>query len=495
MHEGKALAWVVTALGAAAALYFVVHAARAVAFPYPLDYGEGPLLDQARRLAHGEGIYRAHVASYPYTVANYPPIYPALLALLGAAFGFAFPVFRAFTVLAALACAALVFDVVRLRTGDHRAGFVGAAAFLASPYVVFWSTLVRVDFVALAFGLGALRAVVAAPQKKSTVFVAAALCACAALTRQSHLVAAPVAALAALALVRTGRAVAFAIALAALAFGAFVALDAATGGGFTFDIVTANENAYSGSLLGIFFGDLAKTSGVLVVVALAQLRRADRGPLPDGRGTDNGAAVVATIGGRGPGVAAAMYLAGGALSAITIGKVGSHVNYFLELVAGLSIFAGLAAARVGRRRAAWLLAAGAGIACAALFAATRPENMTQKLALRGEFDALRRTVEAEPGLVLADETMALLPLTGRAIVLQPFEFAQLVRAGAWDEAPVVADVRARRFGLVLVNDGPRTPESWPKERWTPALLAAIHDAYEPAGALADATLYRPRRAE
>jgi hypothetical protein len=46
--------------------------------------------------------------------------------------------------------------------------------------------------------------------------------------------------------------------------------------------------------------------------------------------------------------------------------------------------------------------------------------------------------------------------------------------------------------LILVNDGPETPPSWTRDRWTPEMLAVLHNAYAPAGALAMATLYRPR---
>src|SRR5262245_55204546 len=65
-------------LGVAAAL-FLIHALLAVFFPYPLDYGEAPLIDQAMRLAAGENIYRANLSVPPYTVANYPPLYPITL--------------------------------------------------------------------------------------------------------------------------------------------------------------------------------------------------------------------------------------------------------------------------------------------------------------------------------------------------------------------------------------------------------------------------------
>ena len=54
---------------ARAVLMFVEHDWIAVRFPYPLDYGEGPLLDQIVRLAHFDNIYRVDLTIPPYTVS------------------------------------------------------------------------------------------------------------------------------------------------------------------------------------------------------------------------------------------------------------------------------------------------------------------------------------------------------------------------------------------------------------------------------------------
>src|SRR5574341_152314 len=59
----------------------------AVKFPYSMDYGEAPLVDQAMRLAAGQNIYRADISTPPYTISNYPPLYVGLLALSIKLFG------------------------------------------------------------------------------------------------------------------------------------------------------------------------------------------------------------------------------------------------------------------------------------------------------------------------------------------------------------------------------------------------------------------------
>lgn len=477
--RAKSLELAVLGVGALAILFFLVHELRAVAFPYPLDYGEGPLLEQARRLAGGDNIYRPTLTDYPFTIANYPPVYPLLLALVGKVVGFTYPAARVVSFLGAGASAWLIASIVRHVTGNARASVCAAALFLANPYVVFWATLARIDLVALPLSLAALLVMLRASGSASRVALALALAWLASMTRQSHLLAAPAAIVVGLAIERRWRALGFFVAAFAAAVAAAVfVLDLLTHGGFLLHTVTANRNHYSFPLLSYFLGDLACTSGVLLALALAAAF-ALRGIPRTTR------AILVT------------YLVATALSALTIGKVGSHVNYFLEIVASSAIFGGLALARIRvSSTPAWVaaattLAAVAAIAVGLGFSVLRPQNMEAKLGRRAEFDALASTLRAEPHPVLADETMGLLVLTGHSIELQPFEFTQLARQGEWDDSRVVRDIREGRFGLILINDGPDTPDSWTKERWTSAMLAAVHGRYAPNGALGGATLYRP----
>ena len=81
--------------------------ARAIAFPYPVDYGEGQLLYQVMRLSRFEGIYPPLSGQLPHTIANYPPVYPLLQVPLAWLFGPALWYGRALSLLGALATAAL----------------------------------------------------------------------------------------------------------------------------------------------------------------------------------------------------------------------------------------------------------------------------------------------------------------------------------------------------------------------------------------------------
>src|SRR5919106_1271576 len=76
---GLALLLLVARLGISLFEYARLAGA-ALAFPFPLDYGEGPMLDQTLRLARFENIYRNSFALPPYTVSNYPPLFQLIQA-------------------------------------------------------------------------------------------------------------------------------------------------------------------------------------------------------------------------------------------------------------------------------------------------------------------------------------------------------------------------------------------------------------------------------
>ena len=455
--------------------YFVWHQARAIAFPFPLDYGEGPLLEQARRLAHWQNIYRADLGDYPFTIANYPPVFPALLSLGVRAFGCSYSMGRTLTFVAALVCAAHVGSIVRKTTGSTIGAFIGAGFFAATPYVVFWTTLVRIDLVALAFSLGAVAFAAHKPTARWTPTLAALIVAAGVLTRQSHLLAAPLALTCAFATQGWRRAAAFVAPFIGAVALALVVLDRATAHGFFFNTVTANANQFLWPLFTIYMKDIASLYAVPIVLAIGY--SATRAPWPP---------FTARL--------VTFYLVGAALSALTVGKVGAHLNYILELVAALSIFCGLASTRWAKdswRGAAVNAALAGSIVWVFADAVERTNGLDAKLNLRAEYTRLVTLVDTEQKPVIADEAMGMIVLTPHPLLLQPFEMTQLSHQGVWDQSPLLRDIQAKHFGLILINDGPATPAAWTRERWTPEMLVAIHANYEPHGALADATIYRP----
>src|SRR5829696_2913253 len=161
-----------------AALLFLRHGWDALAFPYPLNYGEGPLLDQSVRLAQFQNIYRTDLTVSPYVISNYPPLFMLAQVPLVWLFGPALWYGRLISLLSVAAVALFV-----ALTKDRIAAIAGGLIFPAMPYVVRWSSLSRVDSLGLALSWAGLFVVARWPEKRWSVFVSALLLVAAVYTR------------------------------------------------------------------------------------------------------------------------------------------------------------------------------------------------------------------------------------------------------------------------------------------------------------------------
>jgi len=457
---------------------FVRHGLNALAYPFPLNYGEGPLLDQAARLAELRNIYPADVSRPPYVISNYPPLYVLLQAPFVGLFGPELLYGRAISLAATVAASALIALVLHALTGDRIASLAGGLAFLGVPFVLQWSSYGRVDMLGLAFSLAGVLAVVRSGRGGRWSIVLAALLLVAAIyTRQTFALAAPLAAFVWLLAARRRR---DALVLAAIVGGTglalLVALTALTGGGFFFHTVSSNLNEYDWGLTAFY---VAQVRGVLPLLLL-------------------GGAAFVLVGLRDRPASwwfVVPYLAGGTVTVLLAGKIGSDVNYLLELSAALCLAAGALLARFGARpgwRCVLLLALALQTvlmvqASQASYAAFQQIAISQ----RSEVERLREVVAASEGPVLADEHMGLVPLEGERIYLQPFEFSQLARDGRWDQRPLVEEIRAGEFDAILIWEPPGLP-AVVEERWTGEMLRAVEASYEPAETHAFTTVYRPK---
>lgn len=453
---------------------FVADGARVIRFPYPMDYGEGPLLDQTRRLGHLESLYRADLAVPPYVVSNYPPMYPLVLSPLGWLWGPAFWYGRLLSWLSVVVAAAFIGLILRDLTQDRVAALIGGLALLAFPPVAYWSSLYRVDALALALSLSGLWLVVHRPAGRRTVPAAALLLLAAIYTRQSYGVAAPLAAC-----VWMGQATSWrrALALAALtgSLGAalFAGLELSTGGGFSLNIVSANLNAYQAGSLVQYLTDVWTLMPLALAAVTAFLLLAPWFNVPSWR-------------------LVAPYVLGAVVSALTIGKIGSNVNYLIELGAGVSLSIGALLAWQRPRRAvhgaiALLLALDL-----TLVVLVSPYRTVTHVRLKQTEDARRLldVVHRAPGIVLADEDMGLLPLDGRPIFFQPFEMTQLARAGRWDQRAFLGDIERQIFAVILIYRIPDVPLH--RQRWTDEMLGAIERRYALEERVGATEVYRPR---
>ncbi len=446
------------------------HALQALPFPYPLDYGEGPLLYQAVQLARGRGIYGIPGADPPYLMANYPPLYPLLLAPFARLFGPRFWYGRLLSGLSTLTAAVVLGLWVRRETGSRRAALLAALLFLNTPFVLWWGLLFRVDALGLALTLTALLWARTDPWSRRQTWGIPLLFVAAAYTRQTYALAAPLA----VALILRQRdpraALTFLGRFAGIALALFLLLNGATKGAFAHNAILANLNVWT-PLRASAVGALALLflSGPLLL-ALAALPRTRR----------------ATGLGRDPAV---LYLLLSFLTGALSGKVGSNLNYFLEPAAAAALLAGRALARppdLPRR----LFQAGVGLYLILLWMGIAdPLYLRPFQTYRGQRAALRTLearIAATPDPILADFDLGLLVRQGRTPYLQPCEMTLLAADGRWDPTPLVRAVETRTFPLILQRP-PLAEGCWP-----PAVRRALEGHYRPLDRIAGTWLYVPR---
>ena len=328
--------------------FFALHAAQVLRYPFPLDYGEGPLLAQIEQLRHGISLRDLYgpLDAPPYLVVNYPPVY--LLLTWAASFltGNVLLAGRLVSLAAALACAAALWALVghgKRKMEDERNTFslsafgfrLSAFTFLALPIVREWAVLMRVDLLGVALGLWALVVLQRGQNdvspshqviKKLTsnlrpqriqLIIAAALLAASLFTKPS-LVAAPCAALVFLMLRDWRRALELIGWLVLFGGAALVVL--VPGTHFLDHVLLANVNAWQADLAaGFWRGQLAIHWGLFAAGALGAVLLLRR------RAATGWASVALPI----------TYTLVGAIGAIGVGKVGAYLNYFLELYVGL----------------------------------------------------------------------------------------------------------------------------------------------------------------
>jgi len=459
-----------------AALLCLTYQFLALTHRYPLDYGEAPLIDQAMRLAAGQNIYRTGLSTLPYTISNYPPIYVVSLIPFLRVFG---PVLwggRALSELSAWASAIFLALTIYTQTRDRLAAIISGLIFMAFPYVVGWSSLLRIDFLALAFSMAGLFLLVRQPTTRWRFVGAAILIVATIYTRQSYALAAPVSAFFWLWAQNRRSAFILALLVGGMASGLFLILNILTHGGFYFNIITANVNEFAMSRLEQNMDRLMNAAPILLGLGGLSLFLIPRwNPLWP---------------------LTAPYLIGATLSSLTIGKIGSNVNYFLELCAALSMAVGCVLAWSRKRPRIHslriillgLLVYQAGL----LMRTTLSENvrdLRQRQEDSGQLSQLEEIVARTKGPILADEYMGLITLQGRPLVIQPFEVTQLSRAGVWDQTPLIQSILQKEFPLILIHYFPGYPVY--KERWTSEMLAAIGRAYSAGDILAGTRIYQP----
>jgi len=474
---GLALLLLVARLGVSVFEYARLARA-ALAFPFPLEYGEGPMLDQTLRLAHFENIYRNSFASPPYTVSNYPPLLQLIQVPLAWTIGPAFWYGRLISILSAVSAAGLIGLILNTLTGDRIAAAIGGFTLLAFPYLLQGSVLDRVDALALALSLGGLYATVRWPSHRQGPWVAGLLFTATAFTNPRYALVAPLTAFVWLWHLEHRRpAFRLAAIVTGSCLGLFLTLNLITQGGFYLNTVLANLTSFSWYPVTGYWLNLYLNAGYLVIgclffIVIERLGEATRSwpfVMP--------------------------YCLGAAFMTLTAGMGNSSVNDLFEVVAALSLASGAFIAWAGESY--WLKALLVIVLAMQINLLTDwsrqdyiPAVMNKVSAYR-EVEQLAAYIWEAQGPILADEYMGLIPLAGRRLYFQPFEYKHLQAANLWNEAPLIDSIQSEEFSVILLYE----PPGWNAitVRWTPEVRNNIYAHYRLEDTLARTFVYRPKK--
>lgn len=433
---------------------FLWNSVSIIRFPFGVDYGEAPLMDQASRIQNRATLYKSNINEPPYIIANYPPLYPTWVAATNAIFKI--PLFQAgriSSVFFSLVSGVLIGLFTSRLTENKWCGVFSAAIFWGHPYVLRWSSLARVDLMALAFSLLGLWILFRYRESGYAWMLAGGCFLASAFTRQTYLLAAPLAGFVWLWHDRRKRALIFLSSFGVMGMLIFGMINALTQGGFYMNIVLANINQFVldqvlrlGKQLFITWPIILITCAIIVVLAIykkyqSTIRHQSQDPPDD--------FIFSGL---------VFYSLGALITAVTIGKVGSNVNYLLEFIAACSIWIGLALKLINEYKhklkfvflgllfvqSAWVLS----------YSFILSQSTTGGLVEKLHYDESLYTQVQEAvktGVVLSDDYMDMLVLSGQPIYYQPFEYGELYTAGLWDPTRLVNQINQGAFPLIIIG--------------------------------------------
>ena len=496
-----------------AILIFLIHSLIILGFNYPLDYGEGTVLNQTLRMLEGQSLYPTDLSTPPYLISNYPPVFILLNAFLMLLTGPNLLIGRLVVVMSTIGIAILIYLLIKhfYPKQGFLPGLVGASVFLIIPYVLQWSAYFRIDMLAVFFSVTGLYIVIKTPEEDRSILLAVLFFLLAAYTRQSFGLAGPLAAIIWVWTIKRKQAIKLALVYGISGLMIFGLIQLLSQGGFFFHIIEANVNPFYWHTVEHYAREIYQNFTWLIYIFVIYL----------------------IIGWRffRSYSFLAPYMLVSAAVAITIGKVGSNVNYLLEICVAFAVLAGVVigkaweplplsdtdkpdldfpkdeipkpekvAARI--RRKLWfnlviyMLFSGIIVNQLANFSKESLLNPIsshrERIKMGTAYEIVERSiVEASTeGPVLADEFTSILSVNRIPLYIQPFAISQLGMANRWDQTRFLQAIQAQTFPLILIHHFPGYPVYL--ERWTPEMLEAIFDNYVALNFRANSLSFEPK---
>jgi len=412
---------------------YVQFASQLASFPFDLDQGEGYDAWSGWLINLGQLPYTSN-ASFPYYSSNYPPLWSYLVSIPMAWVGPGLGAARLVSTLSTLGTAVVLGLSARRLAGNTLAGVLAAGFFLASPYVFHTTPLARVNATALFAAVTGLW-LIERPTRWRVALASLAFLA-ALFTKQTS-IDAVAAGIAWLAWRHWRWGLAAAAGIGGVGLVGLAALVVATGGAFWLNVVAGNANPFDGQQLTAYLLNFGLLHCVLLAMAAAQAwRTRATSPWP-------------------------WYLVSASVAALGVAKWGAGESYFLGAIAAACVLAGVWAARHTRVSVcAALVLQMALLSHGALseVLAFLPDRGPQGVLLGhapGESDRLAaerlvKQIQGAHGPALSEDP-SFVVAAGGGVVGNATHLRNLYQAGLWDPTPLVNDLQARRYAIVVLN--------------------------------------------
>jgi len=442
-------------------IFYFINAYIAISFPYDIDYGEGILLNQAKLFAQGTDIY-GDISNYPFLVGMYTPVYSLMSAFFVKLFGISFSMGRAISIVSAILIGFLIYKFNRGKTGRQIAIF-SSLIFFTSPYVNTWTCLFRVDTLGLLFSLTGLYFVFKYEDNRK-MYIAVPFLLLSIYTKQSF-IAAPIASFVYLFLKDKKRALAFIGLFGSVAMILFLIINYVTDGEFFLHTVAYNVFPFSKKMAILRYRDMISSHIILFGFASAYtinaLSKRERNLF-------------------------VIYFIMSALIALTVGKTGAVINYFLETIAASCILTGALwdelRSRIDRESLSNNLVLVLLLLQLVLFFHV-PRTYwwrlgPDKTAAISNFKKISTYVKEASDNILS-QNASFIVLNNKTYLFQPYEFSVLQRQGLWDQSKLVNDIKADKISLILLyfNDNDATSYQNHRLFFTDEMMDAIRKNY------------------
>jgi hypothetical protein len=470
----------------------------AIGYPFEMDYGEGVVWQQMRLITSGRAF--GDFGNFPAIANNYPPVYHLLTAALSSVTG-ADPLAagRAISFGALIAAAWLAGKIINTlaaaeygRTAARFGALVGALLLFSISPISFWTPVMRVDMLALAFSLGGMYLSFRALDRPALIYSAAILFVLGLYTKQTML-AAPAASFAVLHLVSPKTALKGSAACLAIGGLILAGLCWATDGGFARHIFGANINRFSPELLLIVPLQVL-THFLLIGLALLSVRERSAmlirelkdGGIPGFRQHLQSSPTSAMT------LVLLIYFALATIMLASIAKSGSNLNYMIEwffivaILVGLWVAGAARSVETGQRKPAYVAFIMGALAIQVIVMPHyRTESETESQ--MAELSTLVRTAKKP---IISDD-MVLLLRSGKEVLVEPGYVAELSALGIYDNSSYIQRINNGDFAF-FVTQGERGERMF-DSRYSPDVAEAIYEAYPRKRVIAGLTLHLPRR--